>query len=836
VQAATNSAINFQARVLTNTGAVVPDGYYNVEFKLYTASSGGSAVWTETYYDSNGPTAGNDNRIQVKNGYVTANLGTLTAFASTIDWSQEIWLSMNIGGTAQTATPTWDGEMNPRMKVTAVPYAFRAAEASELKTVNGANVSSLSIAAPTGGNQTFVVPDQGSAGTFNLCIQNSSACGFALLGSNNTFTAVNTFSGAGTALQVSNNATIGGTLGVTGLTTATGGLTIGSGTSFINQGSTVFSAMNISDVAGGGNIGTAAATVDIATTFNVAQTTAGQTLSLPPPTSTTAGRMAFVNNTGSASFTMYGSVIATGKSNAFIWNGTTWVTTVSLSGSVVNTIGTLDSVSKVADGASITANAIYLQTADATYAGLVSTGTQTFAGAKTFNALVTAQAGLTVSGAAISLNDNSNFNTTINTGTSTGTVTIGSANAGAIGVQSGSTISLTAATSIDITGTTNINTSGANATNIGTGTNTGTIGIGSATAGTISIQSAGAINSTAGAASTISTSAGALTLTSAAAATWSTTAGNLTLQAGSGTVSLGTSTALTASGALGITSGGANALTLDTGGAATLSVGATNANALSISRSGITTTVNGILTVAENTNLNGNTTIGNATTDRLTVTSQILGQDALVFQGATDNGFTTTLRLTDPTANNVITLPNESGTICTTGSVCTGYAPSATNGYVELAPASAQTDATNNASIYINKTSGTGNILQLQKSGTDVMSISNTGTVLFRNTANSATSFRIQRSTSDNIFSVDTSSNRIKIGNDSAGSGADTTLFIIDSATTTNAPTGVNGGMFYDSTTNKFRCYENSAWKDCDTGVTTVGAGIGYFHCKWRYY
>ena len=106
MQAATNSAINFQARVLTNTGAVVPDGYYNVEFKLYTASSGGSAVWTETYYDSNGPTAGNDNRIQVKNGYVTANLGTLTAFASTIDWSQEIWLSMNIGGTAQTATPT----------------------------------------------------------------------------------------------------------------------------------------------------------------------------------------------------------------------------------------------------------------------------------------------------------------------------------------------------------------------------------------------------------------------------------------------------------------------------------------------------------------------------------------------------------------------------------------------------------------------------------------------------------------------------------------------------------------------------------------------------------
>ncbi len=46
-------------------------------------------------------------------------------------------------------------------------------------------------------------------------------------------------------------------------------------------------------------------------------------------------------------------------------------------------------------------------------------------GANTWSALQTFTLGQTVSGAAISLNDNSNFNTTINTGTSTGTVTIG---------------------------------------------------------------------------------------------------------------------------------------------------------------------------------------------------------------------------------------------------------------------------------------------------------------------------------------------------------------------------------------------------------------------------
>src|SRR4051812_20065179 len=67
VAAATNSTLNFQARLETASGAIVADGTYNVEFKLYNVSSAGSALWTETYYDSNGVTAGNDNRIQVRN-------------------------------------------------------------------------------------------------------------------------------------------------------------------------------------------------------------------------------------------------------------------------------------------------------------------------------------------------------------------------------------------------------------------------------------------------------------------------------------------------------------------------------------------------------------------------------------------------------------------------------------------------------------------------------------------------------------------------------------------------------------------------------------------------
>ena len=52
---------------------------------------------------------------------------------------------------------------------------------------------------------------------------------------------------------------------------------------------------------------------------------------------------------------------------------------------VSGNIGTIDSRTKSLDGAVIYYSDIYMQTADATHPGLVSTGTQTFAGDKTFN-------------------------------------------------------------------------------------------------------------------------------------------------------------------------------------------------------------------------------------------------------------------------------------------------------------------------------------------------------------------------------------------------------------------------------------------------------------------
>ena len=51
----------------------------------------------------------------------------------------------------------------------------------------------------------------------------------------------------------------------------------------------------------------------------------------------------------------------------------------------VSSIGTIDSQTKSANGAALVSGVLYMQSADATYPGLVTTGSQTFAGNKTFN-------------------------------------------------------------------------------------------------------------------------------------------------------------------------------------------------------------------------------------------------------------------------------------------------------------------------------------------------------------------------------------------------------------------------------------------------------------------
>jgi Chaperone of endosialidase len=92
-------------------------------------------------------------------------------------------------------------------------------------------------------------------------------------------------------------------------------------------GGSTYASVDITDKATGGAIGTAATTVDIATNFNVNQTTASQTLTIPSPTNTTTtkGKIVTLNNIGTASFTMGTVAVPAGSyGSAFVWTGITW--------------------------------------------------------------------------------------------------------------------------------------------------------------------------------------------------------------------------------------------------------------------------------------------------------------------------------------------------------------------------------------------------------------------------------------------------------------------------------------------------------------------------------
>ncbi len=59
----------------------------------------------------------------------------------------------------------------------------------------------------------------------------------------------------------------------------------------------------------------------------------------------------------------------------------------------------------------------------------------------------------------------------------------------------------------------------------------------------------------------------------------------------------------------------------------------------------------------------GNITLGDATSDTVTVNGSLPGNNPLVLEGATADDYETTLAVTEPTADQTITLPNASGTI-----------------------------------------------------------------------------------------------------------------------------------------------------------------------------
>ncbi|MDD2786421.1 MAG: hypothetical protein PHS79_06100, partial [Patescibacteria group bacterium] len=113
--------VNYQGRLLTTGGTSVPDGTYQMEFRLYTAASGGSHLWSASTTDATptGSVAAID--ITVTNGLFSVLLGDegngQVAFPEDIFNNDGLYLGVTIGA---------DSEMTPRKRLSAVPYAYNS--------------------------------------------------------------------------------------------------------------------------------------------------------------------------------------------------------------------------------------------------------------------------------------------------------------------------------------------------------------------------------------------------------------------------------------------------------------------------------------------------------------------------------------------------------------------------------------------------------------------------------------------------------------------------------------------------------------------------------------
>jgi hypothetical protein len=427
-----NQQINFQGRLLNSAGATVPDGFYNIQFKVYqdgdgqsvgntTGSPAGTLKWTENYL--NNASQG----VKVQNGFLSVQLGSVNAFGSSIDWNQStLWLSMNIGSTNGSCTPfsscTPDGEMIPMQAMTTAVYALNALQ---LGGLTAASFGQLAANQTWTGINTYR-PASDATNVFQLQ-KSTTGIGYITADSTNTQLVLGTASSLTGKLAF---ATVGGgTLTVNPTSSASSfTLTLPAETGTV----CTTAAAGVCSVAGSGFVQLAPLAVQADGTNN-------NTIFVNKTSGT--GNIIELQKSGSDVFTIgnTGNIVATGTYNSNAFNSTTLTF-----GGASPTI----SPSTTNSGLTAQANGNGTLTLNTGGTGTVNVGTTN----TTTVGIGSLAATLTLLGTA-NINTSGSTNTSINTGTNSGTVAIGNS-----------------ASTTNIVGATNINTTGSTTTTVGSAT------------------------------------------------------------------------------------------------------------------------------------------------------------------------------------------------------------------------------------------------------------------------------------------------------------------------------------------------------------------------------
>jgi hypothetical protein len=376
----------------------------------------------------------------------------------------------------------------------------------------------------------------------------------------------------------------------------------------------------------------------------------------------------------------------------------------------------------------------------------------------------------------------------INVTNTAGTLTNGLSFAGTIGTdinRSSGTLSVSGNGGLSLqtggSATINIGTANANTINIGTGANANTVHIADAvgTAQNVFLGSNG------GSSATTTILGGS--------------------SAGGGGINIGASGATTIT--VGNSGSSGNSVDIQSGSSGSITVGA------SLGTQNVTI---GSLGAASITNLRGGSTGG--------INVGVVGS-------ATDSSTVHISDTSSSTGTQVVTI----GSIAANAGNNTTIQGGSGSGAVSVQAAASGTisiGTTNNNTIAIGSTGNTLGIVLGQSTASNTINIGN-GTTAAGNTqtvniATSATStgkatVTIGNTNGASSLTLQGGTNGISLlsaANVTIGTSDTTgTLLVLDTKTGVGDPTGVNGGMYYNSNADKFRCFQGSAWTDCITAA-----------------
>ncbi len=478
----------------------------------------------------------------------------------------------------------------------------------------------------------------------------------------------------------------------------------------------------------------------------------------------------------------------------------------------VTTIGTIDSQTKSANGAVISGTSLVLQTADASNPGLVSTGTQTFAGNKTFSGNTVLSGTLNANG-DVTLGDAATDGLTF-TGEIRGASPLVFEGATNDGVYT--TFAITdptvarTVTFPDRSGT--VSLSG----DTFTGDVTGTLNSTGATALTIAANSVALGTDTTGDYVTGNTAGNGIAITGSTGEGWSPTIA-INSPTCSGTDKLtwngsAFSCAADVDTDTGVTTIGAFSGSSIANGASisgnTITFGPADGTNPGMVSTG-TQTFAGAKTFTGNVSANGDVTLGDAATDGLTFTGEIRGSSPLIFEGATNDGVYTTFAITDPTGARTVTFADRSGTVSLSGDTFTGDV----TGTLNSSGATALTIAANSVAL---GTDTTGDYVANVTAGGGLTGTA-TGEGSTPTLAIVSSNGGIVVNADDIALTIAASANGLS-STTSSGSG----LEVLSSGLTLLQGCSNSQLLKWNETTDVWECAADTD-TDTDTGVTSVG-------------